>query len=264
MGDVSKCGISGSYGRVNLYVIKPSNIRGGVAMNLLISDLMPLMNDIALSRIYDKLRINIDGMNLIVKFDNDQEILSKTSTIFSGKRRFQLINYSIPAFLNSYDMVTNICDEICHEDTHASMREYIGIRNWGMIPRWWKEGCALWTSWPQGPSRSFILYVRDLLPRSDLITGLRDSDFDFNNYPESFYAIDLIERFWGVQAIRDINNKLKSGIPFRNALENILNISYDDFKEINRRYVSDKLDDLLLPRIIHQSMRRIIFKPMMG
>ena len=204
--------LSGPYGKVSLSIVPyVGKYSGNLLMELMMPNAMAKFSDWALARISKELGMSSDEMTLQIEWT---DIEKEFATTFTDRTNgvVQTVIFSAPHYMKMYGLVTNIWQEFLHELTHAVQRHTMGM-NYDTVPRWWREGCALYVARPQGDVRVFNHYVVASYPTERLITNLMIPDDEFGpvNYPESYLALVYLRTKWGEKIIRTINRNLNSG-----------------------------------------------------
>jgi hypothetical protein len=229
-------------------------------MTAIIPDFMAQMTDLALKRVYQNLNIKLDDMLLCEGWTDENTIFAFTDTTQQGNQDMQVIRYSAQAYINHYEWMTNLFDEVTHEVTHAVLRYYLKKYN-NSTPSWWKEGLALNIAWPQGPSRAFMYYIIKDYTIDELVKTLNTCKIPSESYPEAFYAVDFIIKNYGWSAVRTINVRLEGGEYFDDVIESTLNVTMAQFYSMAANHARTELSKMNTVKKQKENLRRLRFVP---
>ena len=249
--------LSGNYGQATLLVPKYSGkYKNNPLTRLLSPDALATQFAQAFERILARLGLPADGIVVLVKFnDNGSEFASTTTLYNSDGEPIQLINFCINAFIKLYKFVTNIYEEVKHEAAHAVQRHWIGD-NYESVPRWWREGSALYAAWPQGDVRVLAHYAVKAYNLNDLVTGLKPKKFSMIDYPESYLAIKLIIERFGLEKVKEINLLLGED-NFDDVFPSAINMTMDEFSDAVREYAQKEMQTYEFVRFINLQIRKM-------
>jgi hypothetical protein len=259
--DVVPYKLSNDYGTVTLLVAPyRGKYRTHPMMAAIIPDFMAHMTDLALKRVYQNLQIKINDMLLLEGWTDENTIFAYTETVQQNGKDMQIIKYSAPAYINHYEWMTNLFDEVTHETTHAVLRDYLKSYN-NTTPSWWKEGLALQIAWPQGPSRAFAYYILKDYTVDQLVKKLNSGKIEADEYPEAFYAVDFIVKKYGWDAVRVINERLAGGEYFEDVIESILNVTMAQFYSMAANHARVELSKMNKVKEQKENIKKLRFVP---
>lgn len=228
-------------------------------MIAIIPDFMAQMTDLALKRVYQNLLVKLNDMLLCEGWTDENTIFAFTDTVQQNGQDMQVIRYSAPAYINHYEWMTNLFDEVTHEVTHAVLRYYLKNYN-NSTPSWWKEGLALNIAWPQGPSRAFTYYIMKDYTIDQLVKTLNSGKISSEQYPEAYYAVDFIIKNYGWSIVRTINARLEGGEYFEDIIESTLNVTMAQFYNMVANHARTELTKMNTVKQ-KENLRRLRFVP---
>ena len=125
--------------------------------------------------------------------------------------------------------------ELTHEMTHAVMREMLGRDKYVALPRWFREGTAVYCA-EQGEERIDFVFSSFWGQGLDkLINGL-DGKHGYMDYPEDYLAFRYLEEQYGVETVKEVIANVMEGRPYREAISLSIEIPYPDFCEAAKEY----------------------------
>lgn len=98
--------------------------------------------------------------------------------------------------------------DLTHELTHALMREALGITRYDGVPKWFREGTAVYAA-SQGPRKMLYELIRKKLDPAALVNGL-DGPHDVSDYPEDELAIRHMIEAHGPEVLLRLMAALKA------------------------------------------------------
>lgn len=220
---------------------------------------LPKYRSKALKRIEKRLGIVPEDSDLIkVVFKDALEAGAKTIRIFRG-----------PAFSTFWDddegkivillrtefLVNRRYDareELTHEMAHAVMRERMDRDDYAAMPRWLREGLALWAA---GQVESRILVISGGASarnsQAKLFAGLEAGIHTLDRYAEDVLAIEYIAQKQGNKRIKRLVRLLIDGVPPHKAVEIVTGRRWIEFKADCRRYSMRRFRELQPPEASH-------------
>ncbi|MEK7469724.1 MAG: tetratricopeptide repeat protein [Planctomycetota bacterium] len=128
--------------------------------------------------------------------------------------------------------------ELDHEMTHALLRTALGNANHLLLPKWAREGLAVWAA-GQGPGRlAFWLTIHWEKPDpvAALLNGLEADKHSLEDYPEDYFAIAAIESVKGLAGVRAFVKDLASGRSCHDSAAAASGMSWEEFEPFARAY----------------------------
>ncbi|KPJ61135.1 MAG: hypothetical protein AMS15_06130 [Planctomycetes bacterium DG_23] len=194
----------------------------------------------------------------LIDVENLPEGVSRGSRGFvrwlSGYKAVEILlvtEYFITGTMDVEEVVT-------HEMTHAQMRLHMGYSAYKRIPKWLREGLALYTS-GEGPGR--VGYLLGIVEQpEDLVNGLEEKH-TFDDHAEDFLAIQYIEKQYGSEAVKKLSRLLLNRVPYRKALQEVTGLSWPSFEKAAQAYALSYIQSLAQGK--HERYRKIIkdFRP---
>lgn len=137
----------------------------------------------------------------------------------------------------SYDLR----EEVTHELTHAVMRARMNPASYRKVPRWLREGLALWVA-GQGETRvRSILRLIDSRKLSVLVPGLDQGKHDFLRYAEDYLAIEFLVKKKGKSAPKKIVQGLLTGRPAVQVVSRVAGLEWQKFVSAARAYAQGRV-----------------------
>ncbi len=121
--------------------------------------------------------------------------------------------------------------ELAHEMTHALLRNALGDAHHRVLPKWVREGLAVWAA-GQGPGRvAFWLTIHWEKPDpvAALLNGLENEKHSLEDYPEDYLAIAAIESEKGLEGVRAFVRLLAAGKNCHDAAAEVTGRTWEDF-----------------------------------
>lgn len=162
-------------------------------------------------------------------------VLGGTSTRAWNGRTVQWITLNPESHFAS---AADFDEEMDHEMTHALLRAALGDARHKLLPKWAREGLAVWAA-GQGPARvAFWLAIHWAKPdpAAEMLNGLENENHSLGDYPEDFLAIDAMEAAKGVEGVREFVRMLADGTPYREAAAAALGATWEEFQAAARRH----------------------------
>jgi len=211
---------------------------------------LPSMRAQAFSAIESRLGITYtDSGSIKIKMVDAGEKLARGTGILTARRTTEkdphggevlVINLYNEYVLNG--IVPEPAREIAHEMTHAVMRELMGREAYVRLPRWLREGLALYVA-RQGEDRLSFIFANaaPAHPHSHL-NGL-EGKHSFNDYAEDYLAVLYIAQVRGKKALEDfVSLVVKELVPYREALERATGMKYHEFLAAAARFAHDRVN----------------------
>lgn len=125
----------------------------------------------------------------------------------------------------------DLAQELAHEMVHAVMRERMSADAYSRIPKWLREGLALWAA-GQGPTRvAWILSSREALDGLQRFGPGSDSEtHEFDRYASDFFAIETLAEKEGPEAVVELVRALIQGEEAQNAIESACGLDFNEFR----------------------------------
>jgi hypothetical protein len=124
-----------------------------------------------------------------------------------------------------------------HEMVHAVMRLDLGKERYQKLPKWLREGIAVHLA---GQTGSKLIYELATGARAAdperMIDGLEDPDHNLGDYPEDGLAIEYLFSILGKDAGPRLEDVLREGVPYREAIQSLTKRSFDEFLAGAREY----------------------------
>ena len=142
----------------------------------------------------------------------------------------------------SFDLRT----EVIHEMVHAVMCERMGQKTYATVPKWLREGLALWVA-GQG-ERRIDRIVRQRMFAADsswMMPGLGRCGHDASRYAEDYLAVAMLADEVGDHAVVDLVARLVSGESAFDALAAVTGIDWLTYRMRARRHAFDAVEDRL-------------------
>ncbi|MCE9583339.1 MAG: tetratricopeptide repeat protein [Planctomycetes bacterium] len=137
--------------------------------------------------------------------------------------------------------------EVAHEMTHALLRNALGDAAHRALPKWAREGLAVWSA-GQGPGR--IAYWLGLFwekpdPVAALLNGLDNATHAISDYPEDYLAIAFIESAHGIEGVHQFVKRLAAGKPATEAVAEVTGQPWAEFEKDARTFSEARLREAL-------------------
>lgn len=162
-------------------------------------------------------------------------VLGGTSTRAWNGRTVQWITLNPESHFAS---AADFDEELDHEMTHALLRGALGDAKHRLLPKWAREGLAVWAA-GQGPARvAFWLTIHwdKPDPAAEMLNGLETEKHSLGDYPEDFLAIDAIEARKGAEGVREFVRTLATGTPCRDAAAAVWGTTWEEFEKAARAH----------------------------
>ncbi len=127
--------------------------------------------------------------------------------------------------------------EMTHEFVHAIHREHVPRETYVAVPRWVREGLAVYAA-GQGPARiRYLLQDRIGEGPDSLVQGLEEGSHGLEDYAEDYLAFQYIEDEHGVAALRAIARDIVHGRgDYREAIHRHTGEDWERYRANARRY----------------------------
>lgn len=161
------------------------------------------------------------------------------------------IEFNIQSSISGY---RNLTPMVCHELVHAYFRRFLTRLQYAALPRWAREGSAVYLANQIG-ERISIALVRDFDNPTRSIDGLSGTH-DFDDYLEDGLAFAWMDSQKTDGAVVVLNRVLQ-GRSIAEAIQDELNISEDRFYTLAHDYAVAQVtgEDLKRPENLRQAMR---------
>lgn len=167
-------------------------------------------------------------------------VLGGTMTKSVGGRIVQWITLNPESH---FAAVADFEQELAHEMTHALLRNALGDANHRLLPKWAREGLAVWAA-GQGPGRvAFWLTIHwdKPDPVAVLLNGLENEKHALEDYPEDYLAVEAIETEKGVEGVRAFVRLLAAGKPCHDAAAEASGRTWDEFAAFAASYADERI-----------------------
>jgi tetratricopeptide (TPR) repeat protein len=129
---------------------------------------------------------------------------------------------------------------LCHELTHAVMRERMGPAAYERLPHWVREGLAVFAA-DEGPHHlRRNLQVEERVEA--LLTGLMTDDRSLVMYPYAWLAIDLVEGRGGAGAVGRFAQGLVAGGDPATLVQRLTGLAWPHFEVALREHVRARVE----------------------
>lgn len=139
-------------------------------------------------------------------------------------------------------------EELTHEMAHAVMRERMIRNDYAALPRWLREGLALWAA---GQVESRIQVAAKSIDgrksQASLFAGLETGTHTIDRYAEDVLAIEYIAGRQGNKRIKRLVGMLVNGVHPHKAVEIVADRRWQSFKVECRRYSMRRFQELRPP-----------------
>lgn len=159
---------------------------------------------------------------------NKDVVLGGTSTRSENGRVVQWITLNPESH---FAAGADFDQELAHEMTHALLRNALGDANHRVLPKWVREGLAVWAA-GQGPGRvAFWLTIHWEKPDpvAVLLNGLENEKHSLEDYPEDYLAIAAIESERGLEGVRAFVRLLAAGRNCHDAAAEVMGWTWEEF-----------------------------------
>lgn len=165
-----------------------------------------------------------DSHSIVVTKENTQIIVFFVEHYFAGEYSLQ--------------------KKITHELVHAVMRKKLNEEKYSALPKWFREGAALYIA-GQGDDRIKFLcsvYVYNL---PAMVKGLSKTTGGFGEYAEFYLAFKYIESKFGAESIgKFINSVIKSEGDYKSALKDVCGLEWTEFEKQAEKYSRAEIKDI--------------------
>jgi TolA-binding protein len=137
--------------------------------------------------------------------------------------------------------------ELDHEMTHALLRNALGDAPHRLLPKWAREGLAVWAA-GQGPGRIafwLTIYWDKPDPVKSLLNGLEAEKHSLEDYAEDYLAVAAIESLHGVAGVQAFVKDLAAGKPCRDAAAAASGKSWAEFELFAHAFAEARIGEAL-------------------
>ncbi|MDZ7816733.1 MAG: hypothetical protein U5N86_12315 [Planctomycetota bacterium] len=149
-----------------------------------------------------------------------------------GKRTLMVVNLFAEYIENG---MMDPQKELTHEMTHAVMRELLGRDKYISLPRWFREGTAVYCA-EQGDERIDFVFSSFWDQGLDTLVNGLDGEHGYMDYPEDYLAFRYLEEMYGVPTVKEVIANVMEGRPYREAISLSIVAPYPDFHEAAKKY----------------------------
>jgi len=212
---------------------------------------LPSMREDAARAVCAKLGIEFrDASNIEIRFEDmpagSRRLVNTagTRTEKAGNGVRQVITLSLEVHFSGQDTIER---ELLHEMTHAILRNLLGEERHKTLPKWAREGLAVWVA-GQGLDRS-TQWIATEADKDDpvgrLVDGLENENHSLKDYPEDYFAIVALEALGGEGSIPEFVKFLSEGAECRLAAAAASGHSWLDFEAEARETATRELKNIL-------------------
>jgi TolA-binding protein len=138
--------------------------------------------------------------------------------------------------------------ELIHEITHAVMRERMTPESYRGVPRWLREGLAVWTADQIEDKALAVVAWRDYLDDpAPAFPGLDQDRDSLLRYAEYGFAIEWIAREHGAAKVTDLARLLVENTAATAALKRVTGLAWPEFQAAAHRHALARIRELRPP-----------------
>ena len=145
---------------------------------------------------------------------------------------------------NEYIMMNMVDtqEELNHEITHAVMRELLGKESYTRLPKWFREGTAVYCA-SQGKSKMDVIFSSAFnTDMNKFINGL-EGKHSFSDYAEDYLAFDYIEKEHSIDKLKEIVRRVVfEKETYQAAVAGSLGMPYSGFLEKAKEHALQQAD----------------------
>jgi tetratricopeptide (TPR) repeat protein len=143
--------------------------------------------------------------------------------------------------------VMDIDASLVHEFTHGAMRQQMGLRNYQALPKWIREGIAVWGAGQlQERARNVIaaayLEERDPVSVVHQLDNMRNSSDD---YLVDAILFEYIEQAHGIQAVRSLIARIVAGDDYLETIEDATGLNWNELQRVLYEYAHGYFEDII-------------------
>lgn len=173
-------------------------------------------------------RILLKAVDAVVpdpaKFTLHKGFSAETSTLASGDVE---IRFHVEYFVNG---LLHPEETLRHEMVHAVMRLDLGKEKYGKLPKWLREGIAVHVAGQTARKLIYQLTLGEFAADPEkMMNGIEDAEHTLNDYPEDGLAIEHFLALAGADALSRLEEALRDGTPYREAMAALAKVSFDQF-----------------------------------
>ncbi|MBW1872588.1 MAG: tetratricopeptide repeat protein, partial [Deltaproteobacteria bacterium] len=152
--------------------------------------------------------------------------------------------------ISSEQLILGVMDidaSLVHEFIHGAMRQQMGLKNYRALPKWIREGIAVWGA-GQLQERTRNVIAAAYLEERDPVSVVHQLDNMHNSsddYLVDAILFEYIEQAHGVEVVRSLIARVVAGDNYIEAIEDATGLNWNELQRVLYKYAHGYFEEII-------------------